>query len=286
MMLLLGILAAVPALAGSAVIGSVAGSMNATLAGQPLLPSTTIVSGDSLEVNDGAAVVAIDDTSRMVFGRQTTASFLRDAHEVTVMLTRGSLSMFHPQDGVALRVRVGNVSVVPVSGFKTLGEVAMAGGSLVVSAKEGSFRVERGGSALEVAKGKTITLPTEAARAATPGSAKPVAGLVSGLGLQVASLGAAGTGAVLSGVAVSHANSARDQATLADTDAKAATAAAQAANTAATSANTAAQAATTAAAGNATAINSVGCALDKVTPSVTIGGKLVSPYTPPTGSTC
>src|SRR5260370_29130890 len=158
-------------------------------------------------------------------------------------MIRGSLSMYHPEDGVALRVRIGDVSVVPVSGFKTLGEVAMVGGRLVVSAKEGSFRVERSGSALEVAKGKTITLPTEAARAATPGSAKPVFGAVNGLALQVASLGAAGTGAVLSGVAISHANSARDQATLADADAKAAAAAAQAASTAA--------------AGNATAINSV-----------------------------
>jgi hypothetical protein len=94
------IISALPVFSGSAVVGSVAGSMNATIGGQALLPNTTIFSGDSLQVNDGVAVVAIDNTSRMVFGRETTVSFLRGADEVTVLLGRGNLSMYHPEDGV------------------------------------------------------------------------------------------------------------------------------------------------------------------------------------------
>src|SRR2546428_1911435 len=135
--LVLGVMGAVPLLGGSAVVGSVAGSMNATIGGQALLPNTTIFSGDSLQVNDGVAVVAIDNTSRMVFGRETTVSFLRGADEVTVLLSRGNLSMYHPEDGVGLRVKVGEVSIVPAQGFKTLGEVAMMDGSVLVTAKEG-----------------------------------------------------------------------------------------------------------------------------------------------------
>ncbi len=311
-LLLWGVVAARTALAGSAVIGSVAGSRNATIGGQVVLPNTTIVSGDSLQVNNGAAVVAVDGASRMVFGRDTTAAFLRSADEVTVLLSRGSLSMYHPGDGGALRVKVGDLSVMPARGFKTLGEVAMVGGSVVVTAKEGSLRVEGNGSAVEVARGKTITLPTTAARASS--SPRPAAGAVAGIGWQVASVAAGGTSAVLSGVAISHANSARDAAnsastaasaastaaTQADADAKAATAAATAATAAGTAATTAANtadadaiaataaanAATTAAVADATIINAVGCAIDKVNPNVTVNGVKVSPYTPPAGKTC
>jgi len=56
---LVAALAVVPAFGGSAVVGSVAGSMNATLGGQALLPNTTVFSGDSLQVKDGAAVVVV-----------------------------------------------------------------------------------------------------------------------------------------------------------------------------------------------------------------------------------
>ncbi len=45
--------------AGSAVIGSVAGTMNAALGGHVLAPTATVFSGDSLQVSDDVAVVAI-----------------------------------------------------------------------------------------------------------------------------------------------------------------------------------------------------------------------------------
>jgi len=116
-LILLGLVAAVPAFAGSAVVGSVAGSMNATVGGQTLLPNTTLFSGDSLQVKDGVSVVALGNASRMVFGRDTVASFLRDSNEVTVLLGQGNVSVFHEADGMPVRMKVGDVSVVPVSGF-------------------------------------------------------------------------------------------------------------------------------------------------------------------------
>jgi len=157
-LVLLGLVAAVPVFAGSAVIGSVAGSTNAMVGGQTLLPNTMLFSGDSLRVRDGVAVVAVGNTGRMVFGRDTLASFLGGSNEVTVLLGQGNVSLFHAGDTMMVRVKVGNVSVVPASGFKTLGEVATLNGAMVVTAKEGMFRVEGNGKVVNVAQGKTITL--------------------------------------------------------------------------------------------------------------------------------
>ncbi len=251
--------------AGSAVVGSVAGSLNATLGGQSLVPNTTVFSGDSLQVKDGAAVVALGQGSRLVFGRETVASFLREAGEVTVLLGQGNVSLFHPESGTGLRVKVGQVSILPAAGYKTLGEVAMLNGALVVTAKEGKLRVESSGRAEEVMKGKTLTLPTQTAR--SPQAAGPGAAVMStSTALQVGSAAAGATSAVLSGVAISRAS-----------DAKTSSAAAQAAaQTAATNAANAQAAAT--AAGNTA--NSVGCALNAIAPAG------ASPYTPPSDKTC
>lgn len=257
MLLLLGIVS-VAAFAGSAVIGSVAGSTNATIGGQALMPNTTIFSGDSLKVNDGAAVVAVGNTSRVVFGRETVASFLRDTNEVTVLLSQGNVSFMHPDDSVALRVKVGDISVSPAKGFKTLGEVAMVNDSVVVTAKDGMLRVDRNGSSVDVAKGKTITVSTKVARAP-----KPAAGSMGGASaINVAAAALAGVGAVEGALAISRANDAKTNAASADTNAKAATAAATAAGATAATANTNAIAA--------------GCALNQVAGA--------SPFTP-TGGT-
>ena len=120
--LLVAMAASVSAFAGSAVVGSVAGSMNATISGQALVPNTTIFSGDSLQVKDGAAVVAVGSGSRLVFGRETEASFLRDANEVTVLLGQGNVSLYRAAEGTGLRIKVGEVSILPAAGYKTLGK--------------------------------------------------------------------------------------------------------------------------------------------------------------------
>ncbi len=272
LLLLLGVLASGSAFAGSAVIGSVAGSMNATIGGQPLLPNTTIFSGDSLQVNDGAAVVTVENASRMVFGRETVASFLRDANEVTVLLGQGNVSLYHPGEKVAVRVKVGDFSIVPAKGFKTLGDVAMIGDTLVITAKEGLLRVEGKGSAVEVAKGNTITLPMQPPKAPTGAAAG--ARMSAGTALQVASAATGATAAVFAGVAISRANDAKDAANAANATAGQAVTAANAATAAANAATTAANAA------NATAL-AVGCALDKAFPN-----QSPSPFIPPTGTKC
>ncbi len=264
MVLAAALVVALPTFAGSAIVGSVAGSMNATLGGQALMPNTTVFSGDSLQVKDGAAVVAVGPTSRLVFGRETVASFLRDAGEVTVLLGQGNVSMYQGQAGTSLRVKVGTVSVVPATGFKTLGEVAMVNGAVIVTAKEGKLRVEGNGPAVEVVKGKTITVNAKAARAPQGGAG---AGVNAATALQVGSIAAGGTSAVMSGVAISRAGDARD--------------AASAANSTAASAVSAAQDAQSAAEAAGEAANAAGCALNAAVPDNP------SPYDPSAGGyTC
>jgi len=274
-LILLGLVAVAPALAGSAVVGSVAGSMNATLGGQALLPNTTLFSGDSLQVKDGVAVVALGGANRMVFGRDTAASFLLDSNEVTVLLDQGNVSVFHDAAGTPVRMKAGDVAITPVAGFKTLGEVAMLNGAVVVTAKDGMLRVVEGnGQVVNVAKGKTITVTPQVK---APGGAAGSAGRCCG-GSEIwgiAATGAGVTAAILSGLAMSRAGSAKDNAAAASSSAaSAATAAAQAASAAA--------AATSAAAAAAAAANATGCALNTWANSK---GE-PSPYTPPAGQTC
>jgi hypothetical protein len=165
---LLPLVAEALAYAGPAVVGLVASSTNATVGGETILPNTTLFSGDSLQVNDGVAVVVLGSTSRMIFSRDTVASFQRDSDEVTVLLRQGDVSLYHAEDTMPVRVKVGDVSVVPVSGFKTLGEVAAGNGEVMVTAKDGRLRVDGNGHTINLAKDETITM---LAKASAPQSA-------------------------------------------------------------------------------------------------------------------
>ena len=115
------VMGVMPVQAGSAAVGSIAGSRNATLSGAVLVPNTTVFSGDQLQVREGVAVVALDAGNRMVFGRQTEASFERGAKDVTVLLSRGNVSMYHPGASLGVAVKAGDVTVRPAAGYKTLG---------------------------------------------------------------------------------------------------------------------------------------------------------------------
>jgi acetylornithine/succinyldiaminopimelate/putrescine aminotransferase len=64
---------------GSMPVGALMGSKNATIDGQVPLPHTTLLSGDSLHVSNGLAVVTLEQGNRMLLGRETEASFLREA---------------------------------------------------------------------------------------------------------------------------------------------------------------------------------------------------------------
>lgn len=193
----------------SVVVGSVAGRANVTVSGVPVLPNTTLFSGDSLKTNDGVAAVALGQGSRLAFGPQTEASFTRDPQGVTVVLGRGNVSFYHPLTDMALRVKAEDVAILPAGHFKTMGEVASLNGALQVTAREGSLRVEGPERAIDVAKGKTITIVRQKAAATHPGAGGAAASHVAGLGkgLIVTSVGAAGTGAALKAknpIAVEH----------------------------------------------------------------------------------
>jgi hypothetical protein len=257
----------VPAMAGSAAIGSVAGSRNATLSGEAAVPNTTVFSGDSLQVRQGVAVVAMDQGSRMVFGQQTEASFLRAGNDVTVMLNRGNVSLYHPGRSLGLQVKAGDVTVEPVRGYKTLGEVAMLDGAVQVTAKEGTLQVEGQGRTQQVGEGKTVTVPLRTARAPMPDPPSSEAHITTATALGWLAVGAGGTAAVLAGIGMSRSNDAK--------------AAAEAATTAANNATTAANNATTAANNAANVANDVGCALNNANPHTN-----PSPYTPPSGYSC
>lgn len=265
-LLLLGIVGAAPIFAGSAAIGTVAGSLNATVSGQALLPNSTVFNGDQLQVKDGAAVIALMNGSRMTLGSQTQAQFFRETDGVSVALAKGNVSMYHPAKGSDLAVNAEKWSITPGKGYKTVGEVAMLNGAVVVTTKEGSLHVAGNGQTMDVAQGKTVTLLSKNAAMPQTGTSQK---LVSGnTGLEAATLGVAGVGAVLAGIAMSRAGNARDAANAATTQAAAATSAATAASSAAT-----------AAAANA---NHAGCAINVVANK---NGE-ASPYAPPTGFTC
>ena len=242
--LLMGAVATVPALAGSAVIGSVAGSMNASVGGQSLLPNTTIFSGDSLQVRDGVAVIAVGNSSRVIFGRDTVASFLKESNEVTVLLSQGNVSMLHPTDGTPVRVKAGEISITPAAGFKTLGEVAMLNGSVVVTAEEGALQVEDHGATKDVAKGQTIVISPKTADKKGGGAGAGGGGSTT---LEVVTIAVAGTGAILAGVAMSRAGTASSNANAAILAANNATSAANVANSTAAAAAASAAAAAAAA---------------------------------------
>jgi len=300
------------ALGGSAAIGTIAVSLDATVGGEAVQSSTVVFSGDTLRVANGAAVVAMNTGSRVVLGQRTAASFLKGPDEVVVLLERGNVSMYHPGSAEPLRLRLGVLSVGPVKGFDTRGEVAMLDGVAVVTSKEGILRLERNGSAVEVRKGQTVAVPTKVARApqgapsagagAPPQHVGGSSSLLLWVGVGAGVLGAtfgiigysdgnsasntANQAITASAAAVSAATTATMTAQAAASVAAAAATDAQAASSAAVAAGAAAQAAGAAAVEAAllglTAANTVGCDLNRFANSQ---GQ-ASPYTPFTGFTC
>lgn len=274
-LLLLGVASAAPTFAASAAIGMVAGSMNASVSGQALLPNTSLFSGDQLQVNNGAAVIALANGSRMTLGSNTQAQFFKETDGVSVTLAKGSVSMFHPANGSNVAVNAQSWSITPGKGYKSIGQVAMLAGAVVVTAKEGSLHVVGNGRAIDVAQGKTITLvPKNAATPQAGTSQKLVGGSTA---LEGATLGVAGGSLIAAIIAAKKASDANTAATAANSQATAATSAALAANSAAVAATSAAALANSSA-------NAAGCALNTMSGEQSLSNP--SPYTPPTGFTC
>jgi hypothetical protein len=280
MMLLVGILSSVPMFAASDVVGSVAGSLNASVAGQTLLPNTSVFNGDSLQVKEGAAVVTLDNGNRVALGRDTVAKFLRNDNAVTVVLTEGNVSLFHPDSQTAVKVQIGYVTVEPKQGFKTLGEVAMTNGTIVITAKDGTLEVnDGGGRTTEVAKGKTIALSPKTARGPQTGGSQHLGGGPNWV--EYTLLGVAGVALIWAIIASSRAQQARSNALVAASNAAAAASAAAAAGSEAVSAVQSSQAVLTAAVAvqHAETVN-VGCSLNTLSSEINVA----SPYTPLVGS--
>jgi len=226
-----------PLLGGSTVVGTVAGGNNAMVGEQALVPNATLFSGDSLQVNDGSAIVSMPKGSLVVLGRNTSASFERATDQVTVALSRGTVSMMHPADGTPLCVKIGSVSVIPGKGFKAQGDVSIVNNLVLVTAKEGSLVVQGADRPAEVKKGKTITIKN-VAQDGQVGAAGGAAHISMHLVTPMISAAAAGTGAVMTGVARSKLNTA--QTTLNNVSTQAQSAAASSTSSAQTAAAAAA----------------------------------------------
>lgn len=150
-------------------VGWLMGARDAILDGELALPHTAVLSGDNLRVSNGLAIVTLDQGNRIVLGRDTEASFSQEKNGVTVSLFRGTMSLYHEETGRTFQVKAGDAMVVPSQHFRTLGEIAVANGLLMVKANDGAMAVEKAGTTQEVRKGKMITIETPAAGVPTPG---------------------------------------------------------------------------------------------------------------------
>jgi len=143
----------------SNVVGAVVGSRNASVKGNSVRTGQTILSGDQMRVADGGAEVSIAAGSRILIGGNTVTSFQRSGQGVTTEVTEGSVKVFYAgNSGVVPRVNSGNVSITPNSGLASVGKVVVTERGMLVSALEGSLRIEGAGSSFEVPSGERVLL--------------------------------------------------------------------------------------------------------------------------------
>ena len=165
-----------------------------------------LLSGDKVAVKNGLAMVTLERGNRMILGRDSEAVFLRETDVLTVRMARGNLSLYHPPDGSSLRVKAGDVIVAPAGGPGTLGELSLADGLLVVTARDGSLKVERDGTTREVAKGHIMTLAIAASDApgAVPGGTLPASSHAAPGTTAVVGAALAGSGPAVAAIASSR----------------------------------------------------------------------------------
>ena len=141
------------------VIGVVTQSSQASMGGSPVLRGQTVLDGDRLLVGDGAAVILLAGTTRVILRRDTEVWFQRDPDGAAVaLLARGDLSFSHDGDNPEILIRTGNVTIRPANRLRTQGVVTILDGALTIAAASGSVRVEGVGQPLEVAEGKALHL--------------------------------------------------------------------------------------------------------------------------------
>jgi hypothetical protein len=143
----------------SDVVGAVVGSRNASVKGGSVRTGQTIVSGDDLRVGNGGAEVSVAGGSRILIGGNSVTRFQKSNDAVTTEITEGSVKMFYGgKPGIIPRLNSGNVWIAPKPGLRSLGKVAVTEQGMLISALEGSLRVEGAGSSIEVPAGNEILL--------------------------------------------------------------------------------------------------------------------------------
>src|SRR5438552_4825605 len=84
--LLSSAISGIPSTAGSIIVGSAITSVNASIAQRALKTGTTILNGDSLRVDDGTALVGLEDGSRITLGKDTIVLFQSEFRGVTTVV--------------------------------------------------------------------------------------------------------------------------------------------------------------------------------------------------------
>ena len=74
-LLLSSAISGIPSTESSIIVGSAITSVNASIAQRELKPGGTILNGDSLRVDDGTALVGLEDGSRITLGKDTIVLF-------------------------------------------------------------------------------------------------------------------------------------------------------------------------------------------------------------------
>jgi hypothetical protein len=262
-------------LAGAGSVGIVTGAVHATVNGHELLPNTTLFAGDSVHVGNGIVALALREGSRLLLGRDTTASFQAPPPQsTTISLERGRVSLYYAQGAPSLRVVAYGLSIVSTGEFPTLGEVSLLDGTVFVRANDGHLRVEGQGSPVEVIQGKTLVVQIRAARRQIPGTAAHGAQAGPHLGaramLKIIGLATGAVSAELSAVTMVRIGDAKDAANSADAAARNVITAADAAAASAEQAEAGAVA--------------VGCAINTIAGGFAV--PQISPFVPPAGFTC
>jgi len=147
----------------ASVIGVVTESSQASIGGSPVLRGQTVLDGDRMLVGDGAAVILLADTTKVIVRGDTEVSFERDRDGAALArLSRGDVSFSHDGDNPEIRVQTGNITVRPSTHLHTQGIVTIRDGALTIAAASGSVRVEGLGQPIDIPEGKAARLQPDA----------------------------------------------------------------------------------------------------------------------------
>jgi hypothetical protein len=161
----------------ASVIGVVTESSKASIGGSPALRGHTVLSGDSIVVGDGAAVILLAPATRVIVRRDAQVSFQRERDgSAMAFLARGDMSFSHYGSEPEIGVRTGNVTIRPASHRRTRGIVTIRDGALTIAAASGSVRVEGTDQPMEIPEGKAVQFQSGGGTTGgTPGTPAPTA---------------------------------------------------------------------------------------------------------------